>query len=186
MRTAEKLFCVFWLLSVSQTASGNVVALTAGDVVVAANRSVEVILQFKSRDAVGAMQFDLQFPSNTLSGVTIEPAEMLSRAQGGLEFMEVEPGRFRVAWASSKPVKGTGALIRVRGAASPALDKFEITPANAEAWESQTLRQLRVEAEPVTVSIPKFPSSLHSVPVWVWVAGACAVLIVLRMLTSRK
>jgi hypothetical protein len=186
MSTAEKLFCVFWLLSVSQTASGNVVALTAGDVVVAANGSVEVILQFNSRDAVGAMQFDLQFQSNALSGVTIEPDDLLTRAQGGLEFIETEPGRFRVAWASSKPVKGTGALIRLRGAVSSGVARFEITPANAEAWESQTLRELRVEAAPMTVAIPESPSNLHSVPVWVWVAGACVALIVMRLLTSRK
>lgn len=166
-------------------AQGNSVSLKVPAASGSLSSIIDAPFEITSTASLGAIQFDILFDSQNLDAVQIEAGEMLTAAQGGLEFNQIEPGRIRVAMACSKPVKGTGPLFRML-ATPKSVGDVAVGIVDAQAWESQTLRELRVETTSGSFTIIKPGFDVSAVPIWAWLSGGVVFLIVVVALVFRR
>ncbi len=142
-------------------------------------------IELDSSEQLGALQLDLLFDSETLDPVSIEADLLLRKAQGGLEFKLIEPGRIRIALACPKPLQGKGPLFRLRGTPTTGTANVALTVAAAQAWESQTLRELRVESTAGVITVVPKTTGATPVPLWVWAIGGGIGLLAFRLLHRK-
>lgn len=167
------------------SAQVSVVELRIPSATFSVGSEIEAEFEVGSKAPMGAIQFDILFDPQFLDAVQIEATESLSASQGGLEFNQLEPGRIRVAIACSKPVTGTGALFSLRATAKT-IGKVELGFVDAQAWESQTLRELRVETKGGNFLIEKAKLDVSNIPMWAWLGGGSILLIATAVFIFRR
>lgn len=174
-------------------ASADVVVLKGPQLQSAAGATFEAPFVVAAAPALGALQLDLLYDATRIDGVTVEPASLLTAAQGGLEFNSATPGRVRIALACSKPIDGDGPLFRLCGTLKNGVDatpvKLKIDA--AQAWQAKTLRELRIEPTDGMITPDSAGFNFSKVSPVFWIAAAMGVvvlvlLIVIVRLLKRK
>lgn len=166
-------------------ACGDEVSLKLPNTTTTSNQTASWGIEFDCSEMVGAMQFDLIYPASALDNVSIESDSLLKTANGGMESNLIEPGRLRIALACTKPLQGKGPLLKLNGTPASATTEISLTISDAVAWESQTLRELRVESNAGLLKIESQRFELDIVPWWAWAAGVGVLLLVI-LIFKRK
>ena len=164
----------------------------------ASKDAFQLVVVAKSLDSLGAGQLDLVFDSDHLEFQDAFAGDLLSSAL--FESNLVESNRVRIAFASSEPVSGEGALLLVnftpRGSPVESLD-FDLE--SVSVWKSSDSTELGIQAVGGTVSWNEASTSQPlstaertkspdtSLPGWVYFVGGAglSLIIVLLILVLR-
>ncbi len=164
----------------------------------ASQDAFQLVVVAKSLDSLGAGQLDVVFDSDHLEFQDAVAGDLLSSAL--FESNLVESNRVRIAFASSDPVGGKGALLLVnftpRGSPVESLD-FDLE--NVNFWKSSDSTEIGIQARGGTVSGNEARSSQPlptaeptksadtNLPGWVYFVGGAGIslIIVLLVLVLR-
>jgi|GEM_PF-6423852 len=177
------LFATF-VANASLSAQTDVVRLVAPTITGTAGSEMDLPFEIDSSEALGAIQVDVSFSTDQLGNVSVEAGALLTSAQGGLEFNLVAPGQIRIAMACFKPVKGKGPLFHLKGELASGAKENALKISQPLAWESQTLRELRVESTDGMLTPVQAGLDFSSMPLWVWIAAGVGSLVILLLIVN--
>jgi len=143
--------------------------LPAGTVPVGSETKLPINIRTGGTE-IGALQFDLVYDSALLEAVKVDAAGGVS---GLTDFHVTGPGRVRVAFASSEPLReGEVFVATVRGLAE---GQSSLRIENARAWERANSFETTVTAEPGTVTVgTPFPFAV--------IAGLVGLVVILLLI----